>query len=170
MTAQNQRDPDGTDILGQVRDGLADLKANVISRWGRVPHVATDPTSLADGMAWIRSDTGQLRFRANGVTSHGDWTAVTFTNGWVNFNAGYQTCQYRKVADVVEIRGVMSTGTVASTAFTLPAGFRPASNHLIATVSNGAFGYITILSTGTFTPTAGSNVWFSIDCSFSTAA
>ena len=53
------------------------------------------------------------------------WTDVTFQNGWTNFGGGYQTCQYRKVGDIVYLRGLMTHATGNSVAFTLPAGFRP---------------------------------------------
>lgn len=53
------------------------------------------------------------------------WTAVTFTNGWANFGGGYQTAQYRKIGDMVYVRGTISGGAVATSPFTLPAGFRP---------------------------------------------
>jgi hypothetical protein len=33
--------------------------------------------------------------------------------------------QYRKVGDMVELRGVIRGGTAGTVAFTLPAGFRP---------------------------------------------
>ena len=55
------------------------------------------------------------------------WTAVTFENGWVNEGGPSQVVQYRKVADIVYLRGTMKrTGvTYGQTAFTLPVGFRP---------------------------------------------
>lgn len=52
------------------------------------------------------------------------WTAVSFTNSWANYGSGYQTVQYRKVGDEVQLRGVMKLGSLAA-AFTLPTGFRP---------------------------------------------
>jgi hypothetical protein len=54
------------------------------------------------------------------------WTAVTFLNGWHDFGGGYQTAQYRKVGDIVYVRGtIANSGTPPSVCFTLPAGFRP---------------------------------------------
>lgn len=78
MTAP--RDPDMVQIISDLQDNLAALKANVISRWGRVPYVAADPASPPDGSMWIRSDTGALRYRTNGVTgggrTGGQWSRV----------------------------------------------------------------------------------------------
>jgi hypothetical protein len=55
------------------------------------------------------------------------WTAVTFQNSWVNV-AGQQPAQYRRIGDMVHLRGYINTGANSSTAFTLPAGFRPPRN------------------------------------------
>lgn len=80
MTVPNQRDPDLTQVVKGLMGGLADLKANVISRWGRVPHVAADPASPPDGAVWVRSDDLAARWQANGRTYGqrigGQWTRV----------------------------------------------------------------------------------------------
>lgn len=62
------------------------------------------------------------------------WTAVTFENSWENLGGFWQTCQYRKVDDMVQLRGACtyngSIGT-ATTLFILPVGFRPALQHVM---------------------------------------
>lgn len=68
MAITNQRDLDATQILGKVADDLDALKANVISRWGRIPHVTADEASPPNGSTWIRSDDKGLRYRGNGTT------------------------------------------------------------------------------------------------------
>lgn len=85
MTVPNQRDPDSTQVLRAVRDGLADLKAMVISRWGRVPYMGADPVSPPDGSMWIRSDTRRLVFQAAGVRVGSVYRATAVgvsTSGW----------------------------------------------------------------------------------------
>jgi hypothetical protein len=89
----------------------------------------------------------------------GAWTAVTFANSWVNFDAAHPT-QYRKIGEDVEIRGAIKSGTVAQAAFTLPVGYRPSQEQTYAVVSNGALGILTINLTGTVVPATGSNVYF----------
>lgn len=64
------------------------------------------------------------------------WTGVTFENGWSNY-APVQACQYRKINDIVYLRGSMQGGTIGSVAFTLPAGFRPPA---IVYASVGSYG------------------------------
>jgi hypothetical protein len=134
---------------------------------GAQPYTATDPVAPVDGQIWVRSDTGNLTWRAGGVTYPTVWTNPTFTNSWVNFGGGYQVARYRKVGEIVEIEGLISTGTIGLAAFTLPVGFRPQANHQFAQVSNAVFGNLVVLPTGAVTPNAGSNASFQINCRFS---
>lgn len=59
------------------------------------------------------------------VTAVTTWTALTYTNSWVDYGAPNQVGQYRKIGDIVYLRGVVKNGTLNTAAFTLPAGFRP---------------------------------------------
>lgn len=95
------------------------------------------------------------------------WTGVTFANAWVDFGASHQAVQYRKVGDIVQVRGLMKSGTIAATAFTLPSGFRPPALLYFATASNSLFGLTLVDTTGTVTPSAGSNTWFAVNFQFS---
>lgn len=52
------------------------------------------------------------------------WTNVTYTNGW-NTYPGYQPLQYRKIGDMVYLRGFVQSPGGATSMGTLPAGFRP---------------------------------------------
>jgi hypothetical protein len=95
------------------------------------------------------------------------WTGVTYTNSWVDNGGGYGGVQYRKIGDIVYIRGAMKSGTITAAAFTLPAGFRPPTNLLFAAYSNSLFGAVDVASTGVVTPSVGSNVSFTVNLSFS---
>ena len=74
------RDADLVAIISGLQDDLAALKANVISRWGRVPYVGADPASPPDGSVWVRSDLATLAFRSGGTTYGqrvgGEWRRV----------------------------------------------------------------------------------------------
>jgi len=99
------------------------------------------------------------------------WTAVTFQNGWSNLVG---LCQYRKVGDMVQVRGIIKGGTSGSVAFTMPVGFRPpqtvrfpissalgdASGLPSATVS-GIDGTVTLSNTSNTGNTAVDGVQFS---------
>ena len=53
------------------------------------------------------------------------WVNLSLVNGWVNFS-GYYPCQYRKIGDIVYVRGSLSEPNSATGTFaTLPIGFRP---------------------------------------------
>lgn len=55
-----------------------------------------------------------------------DWRNPTFQNGWTNYGAGYANVQYgQDPYGVVHIRGIAKSGTLGSTIFTLPVGWRP---------------------------------------------
>ena len=99
------------------------------------------------------------------------WTAVTFTNGWANFGTGYATCQYRKVGDTVQLRGMMKSGTIGLVpAFTLPAGFRPPAHLSYVGSTAGSVAFFDVMSDGQVNPWQGSNEWLSINCQFSVSA
>ncbi|HEX7313308.1 MAG TPA: hypothetical protein VF297_05280 [Pyrinomonadaceae bacterium] len=96
------------------------------------------------------------------VTS-GAWTAVTFSGTWVNYGAPFQTVQYRKIGDRVELRGTAKLGTALSTLFTLPTGYRPPADLVFPMSSNAAFGAITVTSAGAVTQSVGSNASVTLD-------
>jgi hypothetical protein len=74
------------------------------------------------------------------------WRAPTLLNGWIDYDAGWHPAEYKRDNGIVYIQGLVKAGTIATTIFTLPAGYRPApiSNGLIfsgivsATTSGGA--------------------------------
>lgn len=78
--------------------------------------------------------TVQARLALTDVTP---WTAPTLVNSWANFGGGFQEAQYRKVGDIVHLRGLIGGGTAAPvTIFTLPVGFRPPATVLFSPVQN----------------------------------
>lgn len=60
----------------------------------------------------------------------GNWTALTPATGFTNRGSNYVALSYRKVGDLVYVRGDLTATSDDVTAFgTLPAGFRPATHH-----------------------------------------
>lgn len=91
------------------------------------------------------------------------WQTPTLLNSWVNYGAPYSNIQYFKDPyGIVHIRGLAKDGTLGAIIFTLPSGYRPSGQMLMAIASNGAFGYI-IITTGGDVLAAGSNAWISLD-------
>lgn len=111
------------------------------------------------------SPTGATTYRvANNVFSYtpnfiqNDWQYPTFTNSWVDFDANNRV-QYRiNPIGNVELRGNMKNGTLNTIAFTLPAGYRPATSKLIEGIckagatGTSAYGLWAINHLGQFYP------------------
>ena len=105
------------------------------------------------------------------------WTAVTFQNGWANKGGSEQPCQYRKIGDIVYLRGMMTRNPVpfATAAFNLPVGFRPpALVRPTPIVGNSSFtltlSRADITIQGDYLASAGNadSMWWPIDFQFST--
>ncbi|MBJ7348762.1 MAG: hypothetical protein JHC87_09355 [Thermoleophilaceae bacterium] len=90
--------------------------------------------------------------------------APAFENGWINYSGTATSCSfYLDSLNIVHLRGVVKSGTIGATIFTLPVGCRPVLQHNFGTISNGAFGALAVQATGLVTAASGSNVWFSLD-------
>lgn len=92
-------------------------------------------------------------------TSYQDWLFIgttgrpPFTNSWVNYGPPYANASYMRLPDgFVQLHGVIKSGTLGSSAFTLPPGFRPSAPTEFLVLSNGAAGRVTVGSDGTVTP------------------
>lgn len=106
----NQRDPDLVQIIDNLQTRLAALEANTVSRWGRVPHVAADPATLADGQVWLRSDDKTMRYRANSTTG-----IVGARSPW-----GIQGAPVVATANSTNVGGTQTL--LSATPFTTPGG------------------------------------------------
>ena len=92
--------------------------------------------------------------------------APAFESSWVNFTAagGNRAAFYKDAEGFVRLSGLIQNGTVGSAAFTLPPGYRPPARVILATISNGAMGRITVESNGQVIPaTPSSNAWVSLE-------
>lgn len=79
-----------------------------------------------------------------------------FQNGWVNFGGGLSTARFMKdPLGFVHLQGQVKNGTVITTVFTLPPGYRPAER--LDPPSGGAAPptTIAILTNGDVIPAAG---------------
>jgi hypothetical protein len=97
------------------------------------------------------------------------WTNVTFAGAWINFGPPYQNCQYRKVGDDVEVRGMCKSGAVGPL-FTLPVGFRPPADLQFTTASGSLFAMLVITSAGVVSLSTGALTSLNVNFSFSTVA
>lgn len=113
-------------------------------------------------------DIQELKYDVSNKEWHniGDTNEPAFTNSWQNFNTTlYHGAGFRKLANGnVQLRGMISTGTLATAAFTLPAGYRPTKTIPLDVVSNSVMGKVDIDSAGQVVPQSpSSNTWVSLE-------
>jgi hypothetical protein len=78
-----------------------------------------------------------------------DWQSLTLLNSWTNLGLGYTGAQYRKIGDLVLIRGVIVNNPISvSTIATLPVGYRPLGNHRFMAATSFGNCIIDVLATG----------------------
>jgi len=134
--------------------------------------------TATDGSIWINSNSAspvQINTQGNAVgggmtvsgkvnsdnTGDSGWIAIsTFSNSFAGTDVAY-----RKLNNVVYLRGRVQSGTLGTTAFTLPTGYRPGLNGTYAVQQYGTANmtYITINTDGTVAPSQ-SSAWLSGVC------
>lgn len=113
-----------------------------------------DRIAIALGQA-----TGYSAWRYIGATGQ-----PAFENSWVNFDGTRTARFYKDTLGTVWLDGYIKDGSALGTsAFTLPAGYRPGRTIDMACISNtGLHGMATISTTGTVTPSKGATSDFSL--------
>jgi hypothetical protein len=93
------------------------------------------------------------------------WVTPTLLNSWVAYGAPFATAGYRKdAAGYVHLRGLVRTGTVVTSIFVLPAGYRPAEQLIFSTNSSATTASRTdILTSGGVFAQTGANAYWSLD-------
>ena len=144
------------------------VEVDITEPTGRSRTVAytSDTDALAALLASLQSRIAREERSGGGATPPA-WTAVTFENGWVNYGGTWEQASCRKLGDNVSLRGLIRSGTVGATMFTLPAGFRPPEDLLFAVDTASGHGRLDVLADGRVLLTAGSNAYVGVNCSFS---
>jgi hypothetical protein len=94
----------------------------------------------------------------------GEAGAPPFEGTWVDSgDSDNDPAGYTIINNVVYLVGVVKSGVIGTTVFTLPSGFRPTKRKVLTCVSNGALGVITILATGEVQVTVGNILGVSLD-------
>jgi len=82
------------------------------------------------------------------------WTNLTLLNGWTNVG-GFGTAQYRKVGDMVQLRGLVTGGAISAVIGNLSVGFRPIVQLTVPFAQNGVgANYLSITPNGDISPAA----------------
>lgn len=104
--------------------------------------------------------TKDNRLHKVGMTGEPSWE-----HSWAVYSAGTAIPGFWKDAlGFVHIQGVIASGTVGQSAFTLPPGYRPDKQYPFPAVSNGAIGRVDVFSDGTVVPASpSSNVWVTLN-------
>lgn len=146
----DRMDTDTNDIASGLsncvtRDGQSPATANLPMGSNKITGLANG-SNPADAVAF-----GQLALPAV--------TTPSMTNSWQYsglFNTGGY---YKDVFGIVHLQGALFGGTSATSAFTLPVGFRPVADTAFSsmtinvTLSNMVVAYITVAAAGTVTVT-----------------
>lgn len=94
---------------------------------------------------------------------HGpSWINVTYNTGWADRGGGYAVVQYRRVGNMVHIRGqaTRSSGTETTVA-TLPSGFTPLEAEIFPTATNSGYGNCVVAVNGNLNIGTGGTTWVS---------
>lgn len=121
---------------------------------------AINPVKVGDYCAVLVAGGDRIILGSVGVTS---WTQPTLLNSWVDFGGAYALAAYRKVGDVVELRGLIKSGSTNAAAFTLPTGFRPPAELIYAVATSTGPANIAVQADGdVFIPTGVSTTYVSL--------
>lgn len=92
------------------------------------------------------------------------WLTPTMENGWVDYDSTWAPVRYRKIGNIVFLRGLIKNGTLAQNMFVLPAGYRPLINLLFACESADVLCRMNVNSTGAVVNGAGgTTTWISLN-------
>lgn len=115
--------------------------------------LTTIPQDLAEAIESTISGFGGIASPTSWVSVGGGGGAPAFATNWGNPGAGNPTVQYRKVGNMLFLRGLAlrstSTATSPSTIFTLPSGFRPLTNLLFPCATSAGYARLQVNSDGT---------------------
>jgi hypothetical protein len=118
---------------------------------------ANKPVSTAQQTALnLKADIAQEAWHEIGATGE-----PAFQNSWVNYGNNYNTAGFMKLSNgMVCIKGLVKNGTTDVAAFTLPEGYRPIKDILVAATAAGSFGQLIVASDGQVKVYCGANNGF----------
>lgn len=130
-----------------------------------------DQIQNSSGTSGLSIDSnGDVTFSgANTVTPvDSGWITATLNSGYTHYASPYGPVKYRKIGSTVNIQGITNEAT-AGTVFTLPSGWAPDRQILVATQNQNGLGRCDIKTNGDVTINNSNSGWFSFTCTFFTA-
>ena len=95
------------------------------------------------------------------------WLTPTLINGWAVYDALFgNAAMYRKIGNMVFLRGLVKNGTAGSVIYTLPVGYRPTVRMLFIVDATGGYGRLDIDPNGSVIHNNGATGYFQTSCSF----
>jgi hypothetical protein len=132
-------------------------------------------THAAGGQVTLHTDNGTVEVRDTGpsnpmnpltATTPPAWIPLPFATGWSSYDTTYQSGGYRKLGDMVFLRGLCTqVAGATSSMFTLPSGYRPLKISLGAHISSVSMVRYDIQTNGSFVTSAtiSSGNWVSLE-------
>lgn len=143
-----------------------------MTRRANVPDLHAVPASLKAVLEPIKDIVERLEGtkgdKAERAVKQGDmaesWQTPQLLNGWLRYDETVeQPGFYRDAASRVFLRGVVKSGTVATTIFTLPSGYRPGKAQMFAVITSTGVGRMDVKSDGTVVLVSGGNGYANLD-------
>lgn len=116
------------------------------------------------GLAYVYSGSAWVKVLQQKSTTTTGWTNATYQNSWTTFAAPFSAARYIKDdLGIVHLDGLVRSGTIGAAIFTLPTGFRPAYQQLLAVVTNpNTIGRVDVQTDGQVVASNGNNGWISL--------
>ena len=113
----------------------------------------------ADMVATLAPDTGWHEVGGTGEPA--------FENSWVNYGGSFNTAAFRRIGNVVYLKGLIRDGTIPADAFSLPTGYRPPGTCIFAALDTpgpDSTARVDVYDTdGDVYVSGGTNGWVSLD-------
>lgn len=128
-----------------INDGLT-ISAGDIDMDGNTIHGNTTSGGTLTLSSTSHATKGIIAFTG---TLGEAWISASYNTGWGSYGGGYHGAEYKKVGDIVFLRGmvVRSSGS-ATTIFTLPSGYRPTNSMVFSQIANDAVARVAVDASG----------------------
>lgn len=137
----------------------------------RVTSKLTNDSNFVSDASYVHTDNNfttalktKLENAARTTLENKHYIGMTGEPSYQNNWAGVTNCAFLKDNfGFVHLEGTIKSGTVGTTIFTLPMGYRPSESKNFPVISNSEIGWLSVSSCGIVALQSGSNIWLSLD-------